>query len=266
MKRDNQLYFESDLIQPRKATKWNTSFEQWSIKTALLDAYGKKCMNPHCRHPKKEGIILELTQINFRQSSLRDLMDISNYHLICRYCKTDGHMRCEPDCRPDNWVEILSGIKQIKYFEPRANQLMSQEILDLKAKLAANGLTESSHHELKRSVRLARLIIDFSHELINRLTKNMSFTHRTSIFQKYYRILQLSNSQIEKIYPDAYEIFYKIYGLSPRTMLGFLTQTYGGLSRSSEAYALVKHDLMSEAPYLEYQQPFNHIAKWTPSA
>ena len=267
MKKDDQFKFESDLIQPRQPTDWNTSFEQWSIKTALLSAYGHDCMNPHCARPKREGINLELTQINFRQSNLRDFMDLSNYHLLCRYCKTDPHMKCEPDCRPENWAEIISNIIPIKYFEPRSNKLMSQDFINLEAECVANGATESSdHYELKKSIRLARLIIDFSHELINRLTKNMSFTHRASIFRKYMRILQLSNNRIEQIYPDAFEICYKTYGLFPRTRLGYLTQAYGGYSQSSQAYALVKHDLVNEPSYLDFRKPFDHTAKWTPSA
>ena len=216
--------YESDLDAPRRETELSTSFEHWWTKTSLLQAYGRYCMNPRCKMAKAQVNGLELTQIEVQIDSLRDRMKLSNYQLICRNCKKSKLIyNNQQDCRPEGWSHIIENVKPLILDRSYGATLRQLSLLQLRAELKERSIyCNLTDRELIKEVDLAAIIGNIDYRLINNFSKQQvdknDFIRRSSIYERYYKLLMMPDSQLRQIYPDIEGICHKVFKLNLKSV------------------------------------------------
>lgn len=235
------MHFETDLINPRELTSWGSSFEFWWIRKVLLEGFGENCMN--CTMKKKEGINVEVVQIAIKRATYKDLLDIENYQILCRRCNDHRHMLEKADCRPEGWQSIVSSIndKNIVLWGNVKNIKIGLE--KLRYELKAQGIQPSiSDKEVMKEIGLAKLIATYHHRFISKAARNDDFVSRDNKYTAYLKLLKMNFQSLQKWEVFSKEIFNKVYSLSKNSIRQHLVECYGGLSKTSMIYAMMKEE------------------------
>lgn len=239
------LFFESDLVKPRDETRWNTSFEWWWIRKTLLAKFGEACMNISCHMPKRAGVNLEVVQVKIKRDCLADLLDLSNYQIICRHCNTNPRMRASTDCRPNGWEKIIESIHPIEFYKP--NNMISEKI-NLKKLTAELKLDECDKElneiNLKKEIWLARRISTYNHTFISNAAKNDLFTDRETKYSGYLKKLNENEKNLQ--YWESYDDVNcaGVFGMTEGSIRSHLVNRFGGMSKTSKIYAALKTDYL----------------------
>jgi hypothetical protein len=233
------MYFESDLITPRPLTIWRESFEWWWIRKSFHDRFGTFCMN--CEMEKKEGIILEITQIIPKRETYKDLVNLENYQILCRACNSNRSRLKKNDCRPENWPAIVSTIPDIFSF-PEPNYFVQTIDIDTLQKELKENHIKADQSELSREIRLSRLISTCHHAFINKAASDTHFVARDNKFNIYLKLLLMRFENLKKLNAYSHNVFSEVYQLHENPIRKYLIDNYGGISKTSIVYAMTKYE------------------------